>query len=323
MARINIELRQLHALIAVAEEGRFSAAAQRIHLSQPALSLLIKQMEENLGLRLFHRTTRKVELTAAGQTLLATARRIHGELDEGLAQLRDLADSRRGRVAIAALPSLAATLLAEALPGFRAAHPGVRVSLRDGVADNVVAALKNGEVDFAIGLPMRAEDDLVDTPLLVDELVAISRPGTFASATLTWQALAREPLVAMARGTSIRRLTDQALGQLAQQTGQGGEPAPEPAYEVAYMATALALVENGEGVTVLPSSALPATLPPQLQRHTLDGPRIHRQICILERKGRQRAPAVVKMVDHLLRFTAGWRQTDGRPHPAAAPGAPP
>ena len=303
MARINLDLRQLRALVAIAEEGSFSAAAARIFLSQPALSLLVKQMEENLELKLFHRTTRKVELTPAGRELLVTARRVIGEMEEAIGQLRDYADCRRGRVVVAALPSLASTLLAEAIAGFRKTLPGVRVVVRDGVADAVVAALRAGEVDLALGLPMQAEDEFTMTHLLMDDLVAIARPEQFPArrAALTWTELARLPLVAMARGTSIRRLTDIAFGQL--------ELEPELAYEVSFMTTAIALVENGEGLAVLPSSALPAILPPHLVRLALEAPKVERQICILERKGRHRSPAAGRMVDHLLRFTADWRKT--------------
>ena len=302
MARINLDMRQLQALVAIAEEGSFSVAATRICLSQPALSLLIKQLEENLGLKLFHRTTRKVELTPAGQELLLTARHVIGEVDEVIGQLRDYADCRRGRVAVAALPSLASTLLAEAIPGFRKMLPGVRVVVRDGVADAVVAALKAGEVDLALGLPMQAEDELATTHLLMDELVAIARPDQFPASrtTLTWTELARHPLVAMARGTSIRRLTDQSFGQL--------DLDPESAYEVSFMTTAIALVENGEGIAVLPSSALPEILPRHLVRLALDAPKVERRICILERKGRHRSPAAEALVDYLLRFVADWRK---------------
>jgi DNA-binding transcriptional LysR family regulator len=292
-------------MVAIAEEGSFSAAANRIFLSQPALSLLVKQLEESLELKLFHRTTRKVELTPAGQELLMTARRVIGEVDEAIAHLRDYADCRRGRVAIAALPSLASTLLAEAIANFRKLHPGIRIVVRDAVADGVVNALKAGEVDLALGFAMQAEDELSTTHLLMDQLVAIARPDQLAAdrTQLSWAELVAYPFVAMARGTSIRKLTDQAFVQL--------ELDPEPAYEVSFMTSAIALVENGEGVTVLPSSALPAFLPPHLKRMELHSPTMERQICLLERKGRQRSPAAARMIEYLLQFTADWRKPAG------------
>jgi LysR family carnitine catabolism transcriptional activator len=302
MVRINLETRQLSALVAIADEGSFSGAAARIHLSQPALSLLVKQLEERLGLKLFHRTTRKVELTPAGQELLVTARRVLAEMDEAIEQLRDYADCRRGRVTVAALPSLASTLLAETIAGFRRLHPQIRVVVRDGVADVVAQALKAGEVDFALGFAVQGEDELVATHLLMDELVAIARPEDVPAVqnTLSWSALAQRPLIAMAPGTSIRRLTDQAFAQLKLE--------PEPAYEVSFMATAIALVENGEGIAVLPSSALPAVFPAHLRRLALDEPKVERRICILERKGRARSPAAARMMEHLLDFTGQWRK---------------
>lgn len=303
MSRINLETRQLHALVAIADEGSFSAAAARVHLSQPALSLLVKQLEERLELKLFHRTTRKVELTAAGQEFLVTARRVLAEVDEAIDQLRDYADCRRGRVTVAALPSLASTLLAEAIAGFRRMHPQIRVVIRDGVADVVAQALKSGEVELALGFAVQGEDELAATHLLMDELVAIARPEDVPKRqrALSWSLLAQRPLIAMASGTSIRRLTDQAFAQLG--------IAPEPAYEVSFMTTAIALVENGEGMAVLPSSALPAVFPSHLKRLTLQEPRVERQICILERRGRARSPAAERLIAHLLEFTAQWRKS--------------
>lgn len=302
--RINWEVRQFQALVAIAEEGSFSAAAKRVFMSQPALSLLIKQMEQRLELKLFHRTTRKVETTPAGQELLVTARRVIAEVEEALAQLRDYADCRHGRVAVAALPSLASTFLAEAVSGFRKQFPGVRVAVIDGVASTVVESLNAGEVDMALGLEMQPGNELSVSHLLTDELVAIAHPSQFPinQTSLTWTELARHPIVAMARGTSIRRLADQAFGRVGID--------PEPAYEVSFMTTAIALVENREGVTVLPSSALPALLPPHLIRLALESPRVERQICILERRGRHRSPAAENMIEHLKRVAANWSPTN-------------
>lgn len=294
-------MRQFQAMVAIAEEGSFSAAASRIFLSQPALSALVKQLEEALELKLFHRTTRSVELTPAGQELLQTARRVLGEIDEGLGQLRDYAACRRGRVTVAALPSLASGLLAEAISTFRVEHPNIRIVIRDGVADVVVQAVKTGEADFALGFAVPGEDELVGTDLLMDSLVAIAPAGKFDGARkrMNWSELADHPIVAMARGTSIRRLTDYAFAQL--------ELDPVPAYEVSYMSTAVALVANGEGLAVLPSSMLGQTLPTGLSRFELDSPVVERQICILERKGRQRSPSAVEMIEHLLRIAVGPR----------------
>ncbi|WP_227816326.1 LysR family transcriptional regulator [Nitrogeniibacter aestuarii] len=294
-------MRQLQALVAIAEEGSFSAAANRIFLSQPALSVLVKQLEESLELKLFHRTTRRVELTPAGEELLQTARRVLGELDEGLGQLRDYATCRRGKVTVAALPSLASGLLAEAVSSFRAVHPSIRIVIRDGVADVVIQAVKSGEADFALGFAVPGEKELAGTDLLMDSLIAIAPVGEFepSRTRISWTELAQHPIVAMASGTSIRRLTDQAFAQLGID--------PLPAYEVSFMSTAIALVAQGEGLAVLPSSAVAQGLPAGLARFELDSPKIERRICILERKGRQRSPSAVQMIEHLMRSARGPR----------------
>lgn len=313
MTRINFDVRQLQALIAIAEEGSFSAAATRICLSQPALSQLIKQLESSLELRLFHRTTRRVELTLAGQSLLATARRIIGEFDEAVSQLRDYADCRSGKVAVAALPSLAATLLAESIPEFRRQHPGVLVAIRDGVAVSTVDALRAGEVDFALGLPVSDDRELIATELLHDELIAIAHCDSahVRAQTLEWTTLATQAMIAMAPGTSIRRLTDETFTQL--------KLAPRVAYEVAYMTTAYALVENGEGIAILPSSAVPQALPGTLRVLRLTNPRVERTICIIERRGRHRSPATQRFIEHLGTFAQTWRQPGVRASTSVTP----
>jgi len=302
MERINVELRQLQSVLAIVETGSFSAAAQKVFLSQPALSLQIKQLEDVLGLRVFDRTTRRVELTPAGAELVELARRVLSETTEALEQLRDYAECRRGRVAIAALPSLASTLLADAVAAFRESLPGVSVVIRDGVASDIIGTLKRGEVDLALGLPMHPEEGLLATPLMKDELVAVSGPGVDLPASrrrIDWKAMGQLPFIAMAPGTSIRQLTDQAFAQF--------DPMPRPAYEVSFMTTAVALVERGQGITVLPSSALPITLPAPLRRLDVAGPSVVRQVSLLERRGRVRTPATQRMVDHLVAFARTWR----------------
>src|SRR5438105_7234507 len=126
-SQMNLSTRQLRAFVALAEERSFTRAAALMHLSQPAFSALVRSLEESLEQRLFDRTTRHVELSTEGRAFEPAARRILAEVEGALTSARDYAARRRGRVAIALLPSLAAGWLPALLAQFRAAHPGIEL----------------------------------------------------------------------------------------------------------------------------------------------------------------------------------------------------
>jgi DNA-binding transcriptional LysR family regulator len=236
--------------VAVARLGNFTRAAERLNLSQPSLSLHIRQLEQDLGVRLLDRSTRSVALTRAGEDFLPTAERLLDDFQSAVASVADLAARRRGRVAVAVLPSVAAELLPRAIALLRARHPDVGVALRDDVAEHIPARVRNGEVDFGLGAIDTIDADLAGVPLLADELIAVvPRPHPLTRlAKVTWRALAGYPFVAMSRDSSVRRLTDMAFAR-------SGLPL-EPAFEAKYMSTAIGIVANGLGVGALPSSAI-------------------------------------------------------------------
>src|SRR5262245_656673 len=149
--RMGVDLHQLRIFVAVARLGNFTRAAERLGLSQPSLSLHIRQLEQDLGVRLFDRSTRSVALTPAGEDFLPTAERLLDDFRAAAAAVADLAARRRGRVAVAVLPSVAADLLPRAIALLRARHPDVSVSLRDDVAEHIPARVRSGEVDFGLG----------------------------------------------------------------------------------------------------------------------------------------------------------------------------
>ena len=127
MNRINLTLHQLKVFMVVAQQGGFTSAAEELSSSQPGLTSAVRQLEEELQVRLFNRTTRRVELTSAGLELLPVAERLFAELDLTVQSLRDLGNVRRGLVIVAALPSLSATLMPQALDLAGQIPPGARI----------------------------------------------------------------------------------------------------------------------------------------------------------------------------------------------------
>src|SRR5687767_520805 len=148
--RANVSTRQLRAFVTLAEQRSFTRAAVLSHLSQPAFSALIRQLEDSLGLRLFDRSTRSVELTVEGAEFELSARRVLSEFENALAGVHDQAARRRGRVSIALLPSLAAGWLPQVLMDFRAAFPGIELQVADVLSEPCIELVRSGHADFAL-----------------------------------------------------------------------------------------------------------------------------------------------------------------------------
>jgi LysR family transcriptional regulator, carnitine catabolism transcriptional activator len=287
---MNADLRQLRVFVAVAQLGNFTRAAERLNLSQPSLSLHMRQLEKSLGVRLLDRSTRAVSLTRAGEDFLPVAERLLEDFQQAVRSVADLAAHRRGRVVVSVLPSVAADLLPRALAVLREKYPGIAVSIRDEVAEQIVARVRSGEADFGVGAIDGLAPDVTGVPLLRDELLAvIPREHPLARvAKPTWRALARYPFVAMSRDSSVRRLTDQAFAQ-------NGLTAA-PAYEAKYMSSAIGLVGQGLGVAALPSSARLMVEQAGLHHARLTDPVMRRQIGVLSRQGRSLSPAAQALV---------------------------
>lgn len=120
---MNVTLRQIHAFLAAADLGNFTRAAERLNMTQPALSLAIRELETELGIRLFDRTTRRVELTQVGAELSHSARKLIDDLELAMRNARDLAERKRGRIVVAAPPLLAAMILPGAIVDYRNCIP--------------------------------------------------------------------------------------------------------------------------------------------------------------------------------------------------------
>ncbi|RYY77535.1 MAG: LysR family transcriptional regulator, partial [Comamonadaceae bacterium] len=155
-------VRQLRAFRAVYHLGKLSAAAEQLALTQSGVSVLIRQLEEGLGTRLFERTTRSLRPTTAGVEALGYAERILRDVDALGAGMRDLAGLRHGRVTVAVTPTLGEILLPRVVARFRRAHPAVRIVIDDCAPDQFVARIVGEQVDLGIGAPERAAAD-VDT----------------------------------------------------------------------------------------------------------------------------------------------------------------
>src|SRR6184192_37873 len=238
-----IELHQLRYFVAVAEQRHFTKAARGLRVAQPSVSRAIRVLEEELGTPLFHRMTGNVALTPAGETLLPWARRVLADVDGATGEVRELADLRRGRLAVGATPSLTITLLPPALAKFHSAFPGIELVLHEAGSRDLVAELEQGALDI---MPVRHET-LETSPLLREELVvAVPHDHPLASRkTVTIADLRGVPLVMFRDGYDLRAATVAACRRA------GFEPVF--ALEGGEMDGVLRFAAAGIGVAVVPS----------------------------------------------------------------------
>jgi LysR family carnitine catabolism transcriptional activator len=294
MKRINVDLFELQAFARLAEQRSFRAAAEELGLSGSALSRLIARVEDKLGTRLFDRDTRNVSLTPQGKALQHLTDRILNEAATALTEFDAYLAARRGRVALAGLPSVTASLLPRIVAQFVALHPDVEVSIIDALSDGVLTAVLEGRAD--LGFTAGALDGsgrLSFRPLVEDEFVSVSpQNGPLGEDRVyVWRELAEQPFIAMARGTSVRALTDAACAQAGLTV--------RPRFEVAHLATAGALVAAGLGVTALPSLTLSVLGRGPFIVRRLEVPQMVRKIGVVQATGRTLSP-VARAFQHML-----------------------
>jgi DNA-binding transcriptional LysR family regulator len=211
-----VEIRQLRAFVAIAESGTFTAGALRVHVTQAAISMQIRQLETEIGAKVFVRAPRHVILTEAGEQLLRRARHILREHDAALDEIAELAGAERGRLRIG---SASAMVLTEQLPSMlkelRKQHPAAEIAVTSGTSEVLVDQILAGEVDVAfVSLPVDVRGIKTER-LSQDQLVAIASPRhkLAKQKTISAYTLAGERLILGERGGNTRRLIDQFFAQ--------------------------------------------------------------------------------------------------------------
>lgn len=293
---MNVTLRQLQAFRAVAELGSFREAAARLHLSQPALSAAVRKLEFVLDVRLFDRTTRRLALTAEGQELLRLASRLIEEFDAVTGNLRDYLARRRGRIVVAALPSLAALTLPRALARLKRLHPGIDVAIRDTLHDEIQELVESGRADLGLTVAPADERAFTFAPMLVDRFVMLCRHDhpLARRRSISWQQMLKSsPMVSMSRTSSVRQHIEAACAQAGIDARGGG-------YDAAHLATVGALVREGLGVAALPSSTTPLLAFAGLAEVPLHSPRIERTMGMIRRAGRSPSVAAQALIELLI-----------------------
>lgn len=291
-------IKQLRAFLAVARDLSFAQAGERLHLSQSALSLTIKALEDQLGGRLFTRTTRSVALTPEGEALLPLARRLVADWQQTESALRDRFALKKGLVSLAAMPSFAANLLPPVVKQFRARHSGVKVRVHDVINEEVVEMVRERRVE--IGVAFRpAEDEALDfLPLYMDRFHAVlPADSPFADADeLEWPTLLGMPFIALQAPSAVRSMMEERLA--AENLALSVE------IETHQITTVGRMVACGLGVSAVPELCVGQMHELGARCVPLSHPVIEREVGMLVRPDSELSTAAAAFYD-MLREMAG------------------
>ena len=284
-----MDLRKLSYFLAVAEHGGFTRASEAAFASQPALSLAVKKLEQELGVQLFHRIGHDVRLTPAGAALVGPARQIQRDVETARAAVADIAGLRAGSLSLCSLPTLAANPLAELVGRFRTRHPGIVVDLAaPETSDDLLVLLRSGGAEIGLTESISLPAELVANDLLTQELLIILPPGTARrQPRIAMRELADIPFIAAPTGTSTRRLLDEAF--------DAAGVTPRIAVVTAQRDAILPLVLAGAGAALVPESLAQEAVRSGATLARPD-PAITRHVVLAHRRG-PLAPAAQRFLD--------------------------
>lgn len=289
---MNLSFRDLEACLAVADLQNFSRAAERCHLSQSAFSTRIAAIEQELGARLFDRTTRAVGLTKEGALFIESARRLVAGFSDLVEDFQSHTSRRKGRVAIAALPSIASAWLPAVFADFQARHPGIALTLHDVVSDACIARLREGSVDFAVASKPPDGEEMDAKLLSEDNFYLVCRRGhpLAAKSGLKPKDLSGHPFISMSRDSSVRQTLERALHPVKLQNTM----------QLEHTATVAGMVQAGLGITVVPELTLFQFTRPGLVVRPLKIPALSRSIYAVRPRGKTLSAAAQALYDHMM-----------------------
>jgi DNA-binding transcriptional LysR family regulator len=281
-----MELRHLRTIVAVAQHRSLTKAGEELFLTQSAISQQIRRLEKELGIEVFRRTSRSVELTAEGRVILGYAQRVLSEVDGMHSELEELTGLLRGQLRIGGVYPTGPYDLFGMLAEFRSAHPGVAVHMIEDTQDGVLAALRADELDCAFTAldPDALGDEFAATLLWEEEIVVVLPQGHALGERprVTLQELAGEDLIAYRDNSALRRRLERTMADLGLQ--------PRNAFICTEMGAVRGLASKGLGVAVLPRSVAAQPGPP-IELRPIGPDRLTWPIALVWRAARRQSPA--------------------------------
>lgn len=292
---MNLTPRQLKIFVLLAETLSFQKTADRLHITQPTLSKLLKEIETTIGMKLFERSTRMVRLSQEGQDILDVARQITVRYDQGMLELNERMRDRHNRVAVAALPTLAASLLPQLIKNLKIVDPQAHIDVYDPIANEALQLLRDRRVDIAVtAMGNDGSPDLRYQELFTEPFVLFHSRDTRIDVTHWIPAdLAHLPLISMAPGTSVRVLTERAFSSESQPFN--------PLYSLRDLNTIARFVQNDCGIALLPESSLDQTVHHGVAKTYLQGA-LRRSVGMFVRRDYRATRLAQQTLDELRRL---------------------
>lgn len=288
---MHVNLKALQVFLAVAETGSFRKAADQVHRSQSAVSMQVKHLEEQLGVSLFHRTTRQVRLTTEGELLLGAARRAMTELDIGFERIRDAIDMQTGRLSLGCAPSISASVLPPVLSVYQRDFPGIVINLRELPATELVQAVMRQDVEFGIGPAVPWASDVAFELLATDPIYALM-PATCSAAkqpAITLEELSKLPILMYAKAASLRANLEKELAARNLKF--------DIRCEILHATTLVAFARAGLGIAILPKVTIPGRLGQGLRALPIVEPSLRRSLGVIKLRGQSLSPAGQRLAD--------------------------
>lgn len=293
---LNIKYRQLKAFKIVAETGSFKVAADRLAITQPSMSIMIKELEEDVGVPLINRTTRSTELTEAGRDFYEQIRGSLEQLEKAYSYATAAGKAEHGRIRIATLPTLAGSLLSAIIADFRRAHPKVVIELVERTYLGFIRALRQQEADFGIGVLRSEEPEFEFTPMFTDRLVVVGAEGhPIAQQPIGIDTISQYDIVMISVGPQAEALRQLGLENSAQVL-------------VEQPSTAIEIVRKGASLTVTSSSALAGIDQRGLIAIPVPGELSYRSIGLLVAKDKKLSPPSLAFIDCVKAHSAAASQ---------------
>jgi LysR family cyn operon transcriptional activator len=289
-------LRHIRYFLAVAEHGNFTRAAEALHVSQPALSQQVRQLEETLGVLLFDRSGRCIQLTDAGYAYGEYVRRALRDLDAGQQAIHDVRDLSRGRLRLANTPTFTEYLVAPLIERFGSRYPGIAVTANEMTLDQIVAALGDDRIDLGIAFTSVRSAEIECHPLFDERLtLVVGRNHRFVglSKPLSLPNFANVPLALLSRNFATRTLIDEYF--------QANGVSPGIMIEADSISTIVKIVRYGRMATILPDAIVRDD--DALDSVELQPPLPRRTVAMLSRKGAYRSAACAAFAELLQGLT--------------------
>lgn len=302
---IDFTSRQFRAFLLAAQHRSFTRAAGALFITPSGLSVLIKELENQLGVRLFDRTTRQVALTASGTELLAAVQRNLHELDISLSRIARSKDAVAPSLSVGAPPFWAAGGVAQAIKAFRPRRPEFRLQLFDFDAGTILGKIESGELDMGLGFFFKHVPGIQRITLFRFALTVIraNRGRASSRPTASWASLKGERFVTLQPSLPMQQFIERNLAKAG--------ISYEPSLVVNYLYTQIAMVDAGEGIAVVPSLALPECRSRGLLISSLIHPTVHLDFYQIRKGGRKLSPVAEEFTTFLKNYIVEWARKSG------------